>query len=189
VGFDKAHAAHAIASLDLAPTNRAIAEHWLSLWKGDRLPPRSALSPARIKPFLPCLILFEVRPMQSVSVKLTGTLYTRMLGTELTGADWIAIAPPEFRDERMKSFADIAEGGVYVAHRESEMEYGPKVKSQELLLPFMPDTEGGAHIVLCHLDWAEHDITNRVKVGPNTHGKPFDITQLSLKRVTETIGA
>jgi hypothetical protein len=189
LGFDKAHAAHVIFSLNLAPTNQAIAEHWLSLWNGDRLPPRSALSPARIKPYLPSLLLFEVRPMQSVTVKLTGTLYARMLGTELTGADWIAIAPPDFRDERMKSFADIAEGGVYVAHRESEMEFGPKLKSQELLLPFAPDVEGAAHIVLCHLDWPERDITNKVKITPGTHGKPFDITQVSLTRIAEKVGA
>jgi hypothetical protein len=189
VSFDKAHAMQAISGLGLQPTNAAIAAHWLSVWNGGALPRRSALSPARMKQYLPRLMLFEVRPGRSVTVKLAGTLFKRMLGVELTGVDWLAAAPDDYREERLQSFDEVAAGALYVGHRELEMTFGPPVRSQELLLPFLPDTPDAAHTVLCHVDWPGDGPVNQVKMTPATTGRPFDITTVILKRLAAGVPA
>ena len=69
----KSIAEGAIATLGLKDTNNSFANYWLSLWEGDELPERSKFSPSKIKPLLPFLLVFDVVPDESVTVRLAGT--------------------------------------------------------------------------------------------------------------------
>jgi hypothetical protein len=179
--FDKAQARQLISSLSLRPANAAIAELWLSLWDGDALPKKSAVTPAQLKKFLPNLLLFDVVPETSVTVRLAGTFFTRILGMELTGLDWIEAAPADYRAERLSSFTEIALGALYRGSRDVEMTFGPNVKCQEILLPLAPDSEGAAYTVLCHIDCPRTDRTNRVKPHARVLGGPLDVALVRLE--------
>jgi hypothetical protein len=137
-----------VAKLKLEESNRALAENWLSLWDGDALPPRANFNPARMKPFLPNLIMFNVRPDVSVTVRLAGTAFHHFLDAELTGRDWIALAPESHRATRLKLFSTIARGALLVAHRRIEMTVGDDYISEEILLPFAPEANGTSPVIV-----------------------------------------
>jgi hypothetical protein len=148
--FRKALAAEAVATL--TPGNRAVADHWLSLWNDDRLPERRAFSPAALKPYLPRIAIFDVRPQESVTVRLAGTLYTAILGRELTNCDWIAMAQPHYRAERLRIFSEIAAGAMARGTRRLDLTFGETQVVEEVLLPFAPGPGSGSCPVLCHVD-------------------------------------
>src|SRR3569832_2333028 len=90
-GLSRRVAADSLAALPLDAAHRALVEHWLSLWQGDALPPRAALNPARMKAYLPNMMLFNVVPDVSVHVRLAGTHFTHILGVDLTGVVWFVV--------------------------------------------------------------------------------------------------
>lgn len=147
-----------LAHLDLEAPNRALAEHWLALWDGDALPPRSRLDPRKIKSFLPHIMIFDAVPGRSVTVRLAGTRYSKALGTELTGVDWIAAAPAHYRAERLRIISQIARGAIGVGHRRVAMTDGNDYTCEEIVLPFAAEP-GGTHPVLVHVDWRPQYLT------------------------------
>lgn len=153
--FDRCSASRIISDLGLASSNRKVAEHWLSLWRGDVLPARVSFSPSALKPFLRNLILFDVVPDRSVIVRLAGTTFRFVLDMELTGEDWIAFAPPEYRAERLRIFSDIAGGAIGRGVRSIELKSGKTQSCEEIILPFGADGDSPALSVLCHVDWIQ----------------------------------
>jgi hypothetical protein len=151
--FDHAAACGIVSDLELASINLALAQHWLSLWSGNAFPNRSALRPADLKRFLPNLILFDVVPDESVVVRLAGTQINFALGTELTGRDWIDLAPPTHRAERLRIFSRIVSGAIGRGVRNVEMKTGNALSFEEILLPLRGDGDSGTLPVLCHVDW------------------------------------
>ncbi len=149
--FDRDAAADVIAELGLEPANHTLARHWLALWEGNALPRRAALQPARVKDFLPNLLLFDVVPEKSVTVRLAGTRYSHILGTELTGRDWIALAPEHHRPVRLNIFATVARGALLQDHRLLAMAVGDDLVCEEMLLPFAPDANG-VQLVMAHVN-------------------------------------
>lgn len=146
--FDTDATAAMIAAMDLEPSNLALAEHWLSLWQDGRLPPREAFRPARLKSFLPSLILFNVVPETSVTVRLAGTRYNHILGAELTGKDWIAQAPAHHQPVRLKLFSQIARGAIMLDHRRLAMSIGDPIVVEEIVLPFAPGADGVSPVLV-----------------------------------------
>ncbi|MGZ5934277.1 MAG: hypothetical protein ACXWLV_06170, partial [Rhizomicrobium sp.] len=68
--MNKTRAAETVSTLDIESSNRAVADVWLSLWTADALPARDKLSPFNFKAFLPGIIVFDVVPNTSVTVRL-----------------------------------------------------------------------------------------------------------------------
>jgi len=86
-----------LADVALEEINRAFVEHWLSLWQGNELPARTQLNPAKMKRFLTKMAILDVVPDRGVTVRLAGTGLTAVLEMELSGKDWIALAPEHYR--------------------------------------------------------------------------------------------
>jgi len=166
-------------SLELEPANRAVVEVWLSLWDGDGLPSRDKLSPFKFKAFLPDILVFDVVPDRSVTVRLAGTRFLTILGTELTGMDWIASAPPDYRAERLEIISDIARGGIGIGHRRIDMTLGESYVCQEVMLPFAPSTEGAASQVVTHVNW-QADKFLQIKSARQATGTPMDFKVVPL---------
>jgi hypothetical protein len=153
--FDKQAAMKAVAEAKLAPANSAVADHWFSLWNGDALPSRGQLKPADLKALLPDLLLFDVVPEKSVTVRLAGTNISKALGFELTGRDWLATAAPEHRDARLALFTAVARGAIGYGYRRVTMNYGGDTCSEELLLPFAADPGSEIYELFAHIHWAK----------------------------------
>jgi len=150
--FDRDAVQKIVSDLELALSNRRLARHWLSLWSGNVLPDRSALKPADLKPLLSNLIMFDVIPNRSVVVRLAGTMFNIMLGAELTGRDWIEMAPAEYRAERLRIFSDIAAGAIGRGVRTLAMSTGDTRSSEEIILPFRGENDSDLRTVLAHID-------------------------------------
>jgi len=149
--FSKRDAERLVASLNVGALNRELIAYWLSLWPGDALPDRASFNPAKLKHRLPEMILFDVVPGKSVTVRLAGTNIVRGLRMELKGCDWIAAAPPSFRAERLRNFTSIARGAIIVGQRRVPLNFGDSYVCEEILLPFAPGADG-IHSVICHID-------------------------------------
>lgn len=162
-----------IAGLDLEQSNRTLADHWLSLWEGDALPPRAKLNPAKLKSFLPGMLLFDVVPDRSITVRLAGTGYRYALQKDPTGTDWIAAAPESHRANRLKAFSTIARGAVLIAHRRIGMLAGEDYISEEILLPFAPDASGVV-TVMARVNFGEREF-QRIRSVPQVTGEPLDV--------------
>ena len=186
-GFDRRAAAEAVASLNLEETNRVLCEHWLSLWPGDALPPRAAFQPVQLKPYLPSILLFNVVPDISVTVRLAGTRYNHILGAELTGTDWLAAAAPHHRETRRKLFATIARGAVAMSHRLLAMSVGSDIVVEEILLPFAAEANGVCP-VLVHVNLHASQYL-KIKSIRQVLGDPLDFKLVPLAHVAASAAA
>ncbi len=175
---NKRAAEDAVAQLELEASNAGLAAHWLSLWPGDGLPPRAALRPAALKPYLSSILLFDVVPDESVTVRLAGTGYRHILGAELTGQDWLAAAPQSHRATRLTLFSTIARGAIGSAHRRIAMTMGDDYRSEEILLPFAREASG-AHPVLVHVNFKPQQFL-QIRSMTQVTGDPLDWTMLPL---------
>ncbi len=181
VVLDRLAAAKIVAALDLETENRALAEHWLSLWQGDALPQRSAFHPAQLKRYLPNILMFNVVPDTSVTVRLAGTRYNHILGAELTGKDWIAAAPEHHRPVRLNLFSTIARGAVMIDHRRVAMSVGDDILVEEILLPFAAEASG-VYPVLVHVNLKATQYL-KVKSIKQALGDPVDFKLVPLAAV------
>jgi hypothetical protein len=75
--------------------NRQFAEQWRR-WRGDRLLPRRGdIELGSIRRLLGSVMLFEVQAPETVLVKVAGTALREHYGYELTGKNYVELAPPE----------------------------------------------------------------------------------------------
>jgi hypothetical protein len=177
--FKKEVAEKAIESLNLEASNREFADYWLSLWQEDGLPARASFSPARMKAFLPSILIYDVVPERSVTVRLAGTGYDLILGPSLAGSDWVALAPENYRATRLRLFSTIARGAILMAHRHLAMLSGDNIVVQEILLPFAGQPDG-VHSVLARVNWRQ-DQLRRIKTIAQVTGETLDQTLVSLR--------
>ena len=104
----EAHAAEPAAGMPLAlPFDRLtletlrFAEAW-SRWRGGRmLPRRSDMRLAEIKQLLPLVSLLEVRSPTDVVFRVAGSRLRDYLGADLTGNNYVELAPESFRPIRI----------------------------------------------------------------------------------------
>jgi hypothetical protein len=176
--FDRDAATRLIARTDLELPNRAVAEHWLSLWRADGLPPRGRLKPERLRQHLPTILLLDTVPGKSVTVRLAGTTFRRVLGTELTGVDWSAMAPEPYQVERLQIISRIAEGGIGIGHRRVPMRGDGDYVCEEILLPFAAEGDLPP-LVMVHVNWRP-EYLSVVESGEQAMGAPIDFKVLPL---------
>lgn len=151
--FEHRIAVSVLDSLPLAETNRRMADYWLSLWTGDKLPPRSAFSPSAVRDLLPGIQIFEFKPNAYMRVRLAGTAINQAFGRDITGVDLMAISPDHSREGRMARSSRVAEGMISFVIRRGESRMGKPVESQEIQLPFADMTEDGARQIMFHTNW------------------------------------
>lgn len=181
--FRKSDVESIIAGLELESSNRALAEHWLSLWDGDALPPRAKFNPTKVKRFLATLLLFDVVPDHSVKVRLAGTAYIYALEKEPTGTDWIATGAEGTRATRLAAFSTVARGAIYVGHRRVSMLYGGDYPGEEIALPFAPDANGVV-TVLYRMNF-EADQYRQIRTIPQVGQDPLDMKLIPFSAVND----
>ncbi len=103
-----------------------------------------------------------------------------MLEMELTGQDWLALAPENHRAARLGVFTDIAAGALCVVTRRVETGLTDLTLSEEILLPLAVDPTNGVYPVLCHADWKPAPLGVKIKSRAQAVGAPvsFDVIPL-----------
>jgi hypothetical protein len=134
---------------------RPVVDYWLSLWRGDALPPRADFKPKAVVKALPSIAIFDVVPDKSVHCRLMGSSLTQGLGRDPKGEDWIALTRPEDRPERLQRWSRVARGAIGRGLRSGYRESGARQFAEELMLPFAPGEGSDVHHILYHLSWKQ----------------------------------
>lgn len=134
-----------------SPGNLRLLAAW-TRWRGDKLlPARSDMNLSDIKDLLPLITLQEWVSRYDVRFKVVGTMVRDLLGYELTGANYIDIAPPEHREiraERIEILVSRPCGTLFTyTHR---MPSGLLVQAETLSFPIDPDQPGKPRMILTH---------------------------------------
>jgi hypothetical protein len=178
--FDGGLLRRMLAEVEFAPSNRQLVDYWLSLCFGDKLPERAAIRPADIKPLLAGLIMFDVVPGKSITVRLAGTAFNIAFGMELKGKDWVEIAPESYRPQRLRMFSDIAMGAIGRGKRRVEMLPTGDYCFEEAFLPCRAEPKSGIYPVVGHIDWSPGREFAKIKSTEQAMGPPlaFEIIPL-----------
>jgi hypothetical protein len=145
-------AERAIEKLSLSDKNRAFAGYWLSLWQGNELPRPERFDLARLPTLTPGVMVFDVLPDRSITVRSAGIDICRAVGQRLNGIDWITHAAVRNRGLRIRNFTGVAEGSVLIGRRPFLLAGGSLRINEELALPLAADADG-ASTVIAYTDW------------------------------------
>jgi hypothetical protein len=134
------------------PVNLEFARLWLS-WRGDRLLPRRAdIELNALRRMLPLVLLIEYRTPDEAIIRVAGSRLRDFVGYELTGANYIELAPPEDREVRRYRCWTIATrpcgSRLIYDHR---LESGRVTQAEVVSLPLDPDQAGGARMTLANI--------------------------------------
>jgi len=157
--FDTFAIARMLDDLDLTRHNRELTGYWLSLFHGGELPDRRNFQPAPVRGLLPNLMILDVVPDRSVTVRLAGTMFRAELGLALEGKDWLAFVPADYRPRRLRFLSDIATGAIGRGVRRVDMLPTGHHTAEEVAVPFCPESGSGVHPILAHVDWAPERAT------------------------------
>jgi hypothetical protein len=179
--FDYARIALALDGMPLDPLNRRFANYWLSLWDGDQPPERAAFQPGRVPELLPGIAITEVRPGESVRIRLAGTAIEAGLGMDLTGKDWLALTPPAQRMTRLERFATLLKGAASRNIKRGVSLAGTPISAEEMQFPFAGVGEDGTRLLISHIAWraGSFDLNDSRVRGAADVATTFDL--LSLK--------
>lgn len=143
----------AVRALGLHGHNRHVADYWLSLWNGDRLPIRAVFDPKRLSGRMPAMSIMEVRPDEGLHCRLAGSYSRLMYGIDLTGKDILALTPAEQRAQRMRNVRSIVMGQVVVQRKPLRHDNGVVEWVEDVCLPFADLAENGSRRYLGHTNW------------------------------------
>jgi hypothetical protein len=127
--------------IGLAPGSQKIADLWLSHWDGCHLPSADAFQPAKLGRLATHALFHEVKPDESARILHCGRQLAKWAGEDLTGCDWIDLALPKFRSERIRRCSAVARGAIMRTTR--QIESVNKISIIETIsLPLMPGPNG-----------------------------------------------
>ncbi len=134
-----------------SPENGRLLEAW-SRWRGGRLlPRRSDIDLGEIKPLLPMITLQACHSRHDVRFTVVGTRIRDMIGAELTGANYIDLAPPEHREVRAARIEAMVAwpcGSLFTYHH--RFANGLTAQAETLSFPIDPDQAGRPRMILSH---------------------------------------
>lgn len=134
------------------PANRDFVTAWLR-WRGPRsVPRRGDLDLVSIRRLMPMLLLTEVIAPDQVPVRVAGTRLRDYLGFEITGANYIELAPPEQRAIRGYRTWRIAMkpcGSRLIYHH--RFASGRVMTAEVVSLPLDTEQPTGQRLMLAHI--------------------------------------
>jgi len=165
--WNPATAKAAIDAFQLSAIGRQVATYWLSLWKNGEPPRRADFSPDSLKEATPGIAIFDVVPRERVVCRLAGPAYKFLFGCDITGKDWLSLAPSEHQADRLKLDTEVVLGAVATAKRRDPNRDGPDAFFQDVQLPFSNVGADGTRSYLRHVDWRPHATELRLQRSRN----------------------
>ncbi len=160
-------------SFQLSAPNWRFADYWLSCWAKDGTPQHSDMHRFTVADVMDNTVTTRVIPGVSAICVATGRRITRLLGTDLSGKDWLAFLPDELRAVRLDRISRAARGAVACNRRRVVTEQGQMHFLQELILPFGEFEQDGSIAVITHIDTMPLGPAGRIKM---TEG-PIDVPE------------
>ena len=151
--YDKAAVRAAADLMGLAPRCQKFIELWLAGWTGKDLPQPGSFPGAGAEELEPLIMITRLEPGHGAQVTFMGEALKRVIGMDLTGVDWINMAPAELRRERLRRANTIGGGAVLRTTRQVSLNSGKPYFFESVSVPLAPDAQG--RVPLVHFaDWA-----------------------------------
>jgi len=151
--YDKTAVQGAADLMGLAPRCQKFIELWLAGWTGKDLPQAGSFPGAGSEDLEPLVMITLLDPGMSAEVSFMGQTLKSVTGLDLTGMDWIALAPAELRRERLRRANTIGSGAVLRTTRQVKLGSGKPYFFETLSVPLAPAADG--RVPLVHfVDWA-----------------------------------
>jgi hypothetical protein len=125
-------------------SGRRLAAYWFSLPRdGGLLPPRAAFNPAAIKDLLPMVLVRDVNPDGTSTMRLLGTGITDLFGKDFTGQPGISVMPAH-EHERYRQVSRIMFETPCGVHVRLTMvtTHGQELPIENVSFPFAPSADG-----------------------------------------------
>ena len=153
MAYDKAAVRASVDLMGLAPRSLQFVEQWLASWSGQDLPQAASFPGARVQSLSPLIMITALEPDAAATITFMGPELVRATGLDLTGMDWIGLAPPESRGERLRRASAIGAGAILRTTREVQLDSQEIYFFETISVPLQPDTDG--RVPLVHFaDWA-----------------------------------
>jgi hypothetical protein len=153
MSYDKAAVRVAVDLMGLAPRSLQFIEQWLNGWIGNDLPPPGGFPGERSESLRPLIMITLLEPGVRAPVTFMGPGLVRATGLDLTGMDWIGLAPPDSRPERLRRANAIGAGAILRTTREVVLDSQAPYFFETISVPLRPDAQG--RVPLVHFaDWA-----------------------------------
>jgi len=153
MAYDKAAVRASVDLMGLAPRSLQFVELWLDNWSGQELPPAGGFPGARTESLAPLIMINALEPDAAATITFMGPELVRATGLDLTGMDWIGLAPPESRGERLRRANAIGAGAILRTTREVLLDSQEIYFFETISVPLQPDADG--RVPLVHFaDWA-----------------------------------
>jgi hypothetical protein len=132
--------------------NIAFAEQW-QRWRGDRLLPRRVeLDLSSIRRLLGSVMLFELHSEDVALVKVAGTALREHYGYELTGKNYVELAPPARRATRcFRMWQSVVRPCGSRLIREHKVPSGRVTHAEVVTLPLEADRNDAPRLLLTHV--------------------------------------
>jgi hypothetical protein len=164
MSYDKAAVRGAVDLMGLAPRSLQFVEQWLNSWDDTGLPAASVFPGAGMESLKPLIMITLLTPGLGAPVTYMGQALVRATGLDLTGMDWIGLAMPELRGERLRRANAIGAGAIMRTTREVVLDSQTHYFFETISVPLRPDAEG--RVPLVHFaDWAPTEETATVLHG------------------------
>jgi hypothetical protein len=151
--YDKAAVQAAVDHMGLAPRSQRFVELWLEGWTGKDLPQAGSFPGDGARDIEPLIMITLLEPGAGARVTFMGETLKRVMGVDLTGMDWINLAPPELRRERLRRANTVGAGAVLRTTRQVMLNSRTPYFFETVSVPLHPDAE--KRVPLVHFsDWS-----------------------------------
>lgn len=132
----------------IEPDSRRFFQAWHG-WRGERLlPHRADVRLTDVKRLLPRIILLELRLPDEAIFRVVGSDIRQHLGFELTGRDYLALAEPSLRAQRVALLArEMSQPCAAVMTYPLALGSGRIVDAEVVSAPLLPDQPGPTQLM------------------------------------------
>jgi hypothetical protein len=140
-----------LESLGLAPGSQQFADQWLSAWDGSDLPGDAEFEKALSQDIRRFTVFSEYNPRGGIPMRFVGEEIKRLARADLTGLDYVDIAPPETRGERMRRVLAAVSGAIIRITHQLTLKTGGEQFVETVSVP-LREREGGLTTMVCFMD-------------------------------------
>jgi len=151
MSYDKEATQQLLVSLGLAPGSQQFADQWLSAWNGVELPGDAEFDKALSGDIRRFTVFSEYNPRGGIPIRFVGEEIKRLARADLTGEDYVEIAPPEARGERMRRVLAAMSGAIIRVTHQLTLKTGGEQFVETVSLP-LREREDGLTTLVCFMD-------------------------------------
>lgn len=140
-----------LVSLGLAPGSQQFADQWLSAWDGSDLPDDDGFDKALDSGIRRFTVFSEYNPRGGIPMRYVGEEIKRLARADLTGLDYVDIAPPETRGERMRRVLAAVSGAIIRITHQLTLKTGGEQFVETVSVP-LREREDGLTTMVCFMD-------------------------------------